>query len=148
MPPGASRVSPVSPRILTPETSSGRRRTPGVSAPLPLVWLCTAAPVLGFFCSRGQGLEKRLRLDYRRLARQPRGAPAEVQQRQPDSPTHRRVGAKARAKAAIAPAQASLLGIWAVDNHQGGAPMHGALTTVQVEVIAQPELAPPSMTGR
>ena len=75
MSPRASRVSPVSPRTLTPETSSGRRRTPGVSAPPPLVWPCTAAPVLGLFCSRGQSLEKRLRLDYRRLARQPRGAP-------------------------------------------------------------------------
>jgi len=58
MSPRASRVSPVSPRTLTPETSSGRRRTPGVSAPPPLVWPCTTAPVLGLFCSRGQGLEK------------------------------------------------------------------------------------------
>ena len=59
----------MSPRILSPATPSGRRRTLGVSAPPPLVWSCTAALVLGLFCSRGQGLEKRLRLDDRRLAR-------------------------------------------------------------------------------
>ncbi len=41
---------------------------PGAGAPPPLVWPCTAAPVLGLFCFRCQGLEKRLRLDDRRLA--------------------------------------------------------------------------------
>lgn len=52
----------------SPEPARGRRRTPDVGAPTPLGWSSTAAHVLGLFCSRCQYLEKRLRLDHRRLA--------------------------------------------------------------------------------
>ena len=68
MPPSASHVSLASPCSLRPASARGRRRAPGVGAPPPLVWACTAAPVLGLFRFRCQGLEKRLGRDHRRLA--------------------------------------------------------------------------------